>query len=204
MEVIEDNRCLVRYDIESWLNRSSSDEGYLTNIFGSILYGEDEEDNTGVPCGYIRACHLRCTDMISNDEFNPRKWSRDDSNELSEITRAVYRSNGKWSTDIAASMGLNDPVDLLAISEIELHPDYRGRGIGLQAVERTITIFGSACGVAALCPWPTEIKDTDNEQDTRRAHAKLARYSERIKFSRLGNTDVWVRRLANNREKTTN
>jgi GNAT superfamily N-acetyltransferase len=204
MEVIEDSRCFVRYDIESWLGRSSGEEGYLTNIFGSILYAESDEDDSGVLCGHIRACHLRCTEMVANDEFDPRKWSRADSNELGEIARAVYRVNGKWSPDLAPEMSPSDSADLFVINEVELHPNYRGRGIGLQVVERTVSIFGSSCGVAALCPWPTEIKDPKNEQETRRAHAKLARYSERIKFRRLGETDVWVRRLANGGGQTTN
>jgi hypothetical protein len=168
------------------------------------LLVESDEDDSGVLCGHIRACHLRCTEMVANDEFDPRKWSRADSNELGEIARAVYRVNGKWSPDLAPEMSPSDSADLFVINEVELHPNYRGRGIGLQVVERTVSIFGSSCGVAALCPWPTEIKDPKNEQETRRAHAKLARYSERIKFRRLGETDVWVRRLANGGGQTTN
>ena len=204
MEVVEDSRCFVRYDIESWLGRSSSDEGYLTGIFGSILYAEDDDDEDGVVCGHIRACHLRCGDMIENDEFDPRKWGRADGKELAEISRAVYKIDGNWTPDIHELLGLIDPRDMMVISEVELHPNYRGRGVGLRAVERTIRIFGSSCGIAALCPWPTEMEDPKNEQEARRAHAKLASYSERIGFKQLGASGVWVRSLMRGSKRTAN
>ena len=204
MEVIGDSSCFVRYDIESWLGRSSGDEGYLTKIFGSILCAEDEEDEDGVVCGHIRACHLRCRDMIDNDEFHPRKWGRADSGELAEIARAIYRINGSWTPEIHELLGPVEPEDMMVISEVELHPNYRGRGVGLKAIERTICIFGSSCGIAALCPWPFEVKDPGDEQEDQRAHVKLANYSERIGFKQLGDSRVWVRSLMRGSKRTAN
>lgn len=204
MEVIEESRCFVRYDIESWIGRSSSEEGYLTRVFGSILYAETDDDEDGVVCGHIRACHLRCRDMIENDEFDPRKWGRADSNELAEIARSVYRIDGSWTPATHELLGPVDPEDMLVISEVELHPNYRGRGIGLQVTERTICIFGYSCGIAALCPWPTEMKDPGNEQEARRAHVKLANYSERIGFEQLGASGVWVRSLMRGAKRAAN
>lgn len=203
MEVIEDYRCFIRYDIESWFGRSSSEEGYLTKIFGSIMYSEGDDDD-GVICGHIRASHLRCREMKDDNELNPRKWMRSDSNEMAEIARALYRINGNWSPDLVDMLGDIELRDLMVIGEVELHPNYRGRGVGLQAVERTISLFGGACGVAALCPWPTEIKDSKDEQEARRAHAKLAAYSERIGFAQLGETEVWVRTITGGGRDTVN
>ena len=202
MEVISDCRCFIRYETESWLSKSGSDEGYVTNIFGSILHAVDDDDDDGTLCGHIRVCHLRCSEMLANDEFDPRKWARMESDELAEIAKSIYRAGGGWSKDFEAMFGDVARRDMLVISEVELHPEFRGRGIGLQAVSRTIDLFGGACGVAALCPWPTELEDRKDEQEARRAHAKLAKYSERIGFSQLADKDVWVRSLVGGPRRT--
>jgi len=202
MEVIADCRCFIRYEAESWLSREGSEEGYATKIFGSILHADSEDDDDGTLCGHIRVCHLRCMEMIVNDELDPRKWARMESEELAEIAKFVYRAGGGWTQHIEDMFGDIAQKDMLVISEIELHPEFRGLGIGLQAVTRTIELFGGACGLAALCPWPTELEDRKDEQEARRAHAKLAKYSERIGFRQLSDKDVWVRPLVGGVKRT--
>ena len=46
--------------------------------------------------------------------------------------------------------------DLLIIDCMEISPKFRGTGIGPIAVDRTIDIFGSACGLVACKPWPLQ------------------------------------------------
>jgi len=204
MEVLEDYQYFVRYEVESRLHMDSEDEGYLTKIYGSILRAESDDDEDGVMCGHIRVSHLRCDEMTNNDDFDPRGWGKVEGDEMHEITRSMYRKNGEWVKPLEEMWGVIDPMDLLVINEIELNKDHRGRGVGLQVVSRTIDLFGQSCGMAALCPWPTEIDDPKNEELTRMAHRKLAKYSERLGFKNLMGTDVWVRSLVHEISRTEN
>lgn len=203
MEVLEDCEYFVRYEVESWLQQDSSDE-YLVKIYGSIMRSEDENDEEGVQCGHIRASHLRCEAMMENDDYDPRGWGNYDSEELTEITKALYRSSGEWSRPLEDMWGAIEPMDLLVINEIELNVEHRGRGIGLQVTARTLDLFGNSCGVAALCPWPTEVEDPNDEMSARRAHHRIAKYSERLGFKNLAGTDVWVRSMVHRIDRIDN
>lgn len=195
MEVLEEYRYFIRYDVESWLDQSSEDDGYLTRVHGSVLFAETSNDEDGVLCGHIRACHLRCDDMQDNDDYDPRGWGNHEGGELAEITRSLYTEDGGWSRDLRAMWAQIDPMDLLVISEIELNRDHRGRALGLQVIERTLKLVGGNCGVAALCPWPTKATANGNVNAAYRAHVKIATHAERLGFRRLAGSDVWVRSL---------
>ena len=203
MEIVEDYRYFVRYEVESWLDLDADEEAYATKIYGTVLYQEDDDDDEGVPCGYIRVTHLRCAEMMANDEFDPRGWAAADSDEMGEIARAIYRKDGRWTSAIEKQWGDIDVFDLLVINEIELKPEYRGRGLGLQVASRTLDLFGNPCGITALCPWPTEVRG-DGETATRRAHHKLAKYSERLGFKRVGGSEVWARSLVHEIDREEN
>ena len=195
MEIVEDYQYFVRYEVESWLALDSEGEGYATKIYGSILYQESEDDEDGMSCGHIRITHLRCDQMAANDDFDPRGWSQAEGDEMAEIARAIYRKDGSWTTAVSEMWGSIELADLLVINEIELEKEHRGRGVGLQVAGRTIDLFGGPCGLVALCPWPTEIADSKDEEAARRAHRKLARYSERLGFKQIAGSDVWARSL---------
>jgi len=204
MEVLDDYHYFVRYEVESWLHQDANGEGYLTKIYGSIMRAETEEDDEGSPCGHIRVSHLRCDDMMAHDDFDPRGWGKMDGDEMAEIARSLYRRSGEWVPELESMWGSIDPMDLIVINEIELNKEHRGRGIGLQVVSRTLELFGGPCGVAALCPWPTEVDDENDEKSARRAHRKLAKYSERLGFKNLQGTDVWVRSLVHGIDRVEN
>jgi len=203
MDVVEDYQYFVRYEVESWLSLDSEGEGYVTKIYGSILCMESEDDD-GLLCGHVRLTHLRCNDMVNNDDYDPRGWGKSDTEEMSEITRATYRRNGTWSSVVEALWGKIDPIDLLVISEIELAKKHRGKGVGLQVASNALRIFGTACGGVALCPWPTEVDDPSDEKATKNAHVKLAKYSERLGFKRLSGTDIWFRSLVHEIDREEN
>lgn len=204
MEIVEDYQYFVRYEVESWLNIDSEGEGYVTKVYGSILRSEAEDDDEGVQCGHVRLTHLRCNEMADNDDYDPRGWGVADTDEMAEITKAIYRKDGNWTSAMDGLWGSIEPADLLVINEIELEPEHRGRGVGLQVVSRALTLFGAPCGVAALSPWPTEVDDPDDEEGAKRGHKKLARYAERLGFKRVPGTEVWARSLVHEIDRVEN
>jgi hypothetical protein len=51
-------------------------------------------------------------------------------------------------------------LDLLIIDNIVIHPKFRRLGIAQSAINRTIDIFGTACGLVACKPWPGQSDST--------------------------------------------
>jgi hypothetical protein len=47
-------------------------------------------------------------------------------------------------------------LDLLVLNRIDIVPTFRGRGLGLLVVSRTIDIFGENCGLVAMKPFPLQ------------------------------------------------
>jgi hypothetical protein len=192
--VLEDYRYVVRYEIESWLRMDAGDEGYVTKIYGSISWTDSDDDPEGHQCGYIRAIHLRCNEMIENDVYDPKSWAESESDELGEIAGAIYQDDGEWMPAIDEMWDGIEVADLLVLSEIEIGEVHRGRGLGLQVLSRTIELFGGPCGLVACCPFPTEAR-AEGEIAAKRAHNKLARYVEKLGIKQIPGTMVWARSL---------
>lgn len=203
MEILENYRYVVRFEIDSWLNRNADEEGYLTRIYGSISWSDCDSDPEGHQCGYIRALHLRCNNMIDNDEYDPLSWASNESEEVAEIAAAIYQEDGEWMEVIEETWGEIEVADLLIISEIEIGAHHRGRGLGLQVVNRTIELFGGPCGLVACCPYPTEVR-MEGELAAKKAHKKLAKHAEMLGFKRLGDSHVWARSLVHDLDRGEN
>jgi GNAT superfamily N-acetyltransferase len=62
---------------------------------------------------------------------------------------------GYWKEEIRDEYEASG-CDLLIIDSMEIRPRFRGMGVGPAAIERTIDIFGPACGLVACKPWPLQ------------------------------------------------
>lgn len=97
--------------------------------------------------------------------------------------------------------------DALAIHEMQIEPEHRGRGLGLRAMLRTLQAFGGGCGVALIKPWPLQYTGREFDEicrlgktaggrsaaDRRRDFSRLRRYWSRLGFVRIPDADYYVR-----------
>ena len=85
---------------------------------------------------------------------------------------------------------------------MEIRPRWRGMGVGPAAVDRTIDIFGSGCGLVACKPWPLQFTPAfaRDQKALKRLKApgvgrdeavrKLRAYWSRLGFWPLGETGI--------------
>ena len=58
-------------------------------------------------------------------------------------------------------------LDLLIVDYVEVYPKFRGLGIGVSAIHRTIDVFGTGCGLVACKPWPLQFTPAvERDQET--------------------------------------
>src|SRR6266567_3725420 len=95
-------------------------------------------------------------------------------------------------------------LDLLIIDYVEVYPTFRGVGIGVSVIHRTVDLFGAGCGLIACKPWPLQftpavardrkalkrLKAPTIGQDE--ALRKLRAYWSKLGFWPLGNTGIYL------------
>lgn len=99
-------------------------------------------------------------------------------------------------------------LDLLIIDYVEIYPKFRGTGISVSAIDRTIGVFGTGCGLVARRPWPLQFSSavaSDEKALKKRAVPnvaedvalrKLRAYWSRIGFWPLGKTGIYLLSLS--------
>ena len=75
----------------------------------------------------------------------------------------LYATNGwEFSRRVLRALGCEDsfmmPSGMLIIDRLELYPEYRGRGIGLQAMKFLIARYRMGAGIAAIKPFPLQFE----------------------------------------------
>src|SRR5207249_439474 len=95
-------------------------------------------------------------------------------------------------------------LDLLIIDYVEIYPKFRGLGIAVSAVNRTIDVFGAGCGLVVCSPRPPQFTPAvANDQAALKrlavpnvsedvALTRLRTYCSRIGFWPLGNTGIYL------------
>jgi len=141
--------------------------------------------------------------MLEDQNFKIDTWHEDD--ELHDIAQSIYTFSGQWTEVLGATWPNVESMDVLVIEDIFLENSHRGAELGLVVADRTIAIFGRGCGLAVICPWPTELKDCDDEENAaEHAHSRLGEYAERIGFKAIEGTDLWAKSLEHFIERSSN
>jgi hypothetical protein len=98
--------------------------------------------------------------------------------------------------------------DLLIIDCVEISSKFRGTGVGPNAIDRTIDIFGPVCGLVACKPWPLQFTPSFacDQKALKRLKApsvgrdeavrKLKAYWSRLGFWPHGETGIHVLGMA--------
>ena len=94
------------------------------------------------------------------------------------------------------------------IDRMEISPRFRGTGVGPIAIDRTIDIFGSGCGLVACKPWPLQFTPgfARDRKALNRLKApgvgrtegvrKLRAYWSKLGFWPLGETGIYLLGMA--------
>jgi len=119
-----------------------------------------------------------------------------DSQELCEIQEAIFVPD---TYDFKEGLGLDWFGDVLAIHEIKIAKQHRGKGLGLLALLQTMITMGSGGSVAVIKPFPLQYAGKCNDQNKERvakAQAKLRQYWQRLGFAPVKGTDFYYFNLA--------
>jgi hypothetical protein len=187
-----DSRYFIRYGVESCLGDVDDDGKRSVQIEGIVLCSSSDDDD-GTVCGRLRAYILKTEEMIEADGFDIDAWEGED--ELDDIARSIYTTSGSWSDEVKSVWPDVESMDVLVIEDIFLEKSHRRLGLGLEIADRTISVFGRGCGLAVICPWPTEVEDRNDEDEAKLAHRKIGKYSQRLGFKSVLGTDLWARSL---------
>lgn len=191
----------VKYGIDSQLDNMSNDNSYLVKIDGVIIH-TSTKGGPEVVCGHLRAYRINANEMIADQRFDVGAWHEDE--ELDDIAQSIFTYHGAWSDELTSAWPDVNSKDLLVIENIFLEDAHRGAELGLIIADRTIALFGRGCGLAVICPWPTELQNRNDEEATQYAHRAIGTYSQRLGFKQIEGTDLWAKTLEHIIERESN
>jgi len=124
------------------------------------------------------------------------------SSELGQYNWGFFKAND-WDYKEQVRQQFEDifGLDLFIINHVEVEPAFRGYGLGLLAVSRSIDIFGENCGLVALKPFPLQFRNyldpgwqapdgiADPKVAFRKASRRLQKYWSRAGFRPVSGTD---------------
>jgi hypothetical protein len=169
--------------------------------FVHAIAGDIRETESAVVVGRISALLVQ-VGRIADAGENLFEVMDDASSELGKYHIALFKSDDcEYKDSIRQQFGDVFGLDLLVLNHIDIVPTFRGRGLGLLVVSRTIDIFGENCGLVAMKPFPLQfanyldaewhapegIKDPKAAFQT--AVGKLRRHWARAGFRRINETD---------------
>lgn len=167
------------------------EEEYMITTTGRIFHRDDEEKEVNI--GTMTAV-LVDADRIARAGLD--LWIEADrhSGELESLVSTFYQE-GEIKSGILKGWGMRLP-NLLYVDTIEIKPRFRGRGIGLAAIQRAAEILSVNCDVVALLPSPitrsTRVIDAAGRKKLRVAVTKLRRYYRRLGFRKVEGEDYMV------------
>jgi GNAT superfamily N-acetyltransferase len=181
--------------------RDPVDEDFIHPIAGRII--AETQGIAEQEAGHLEAMLVQFDNALDHgiDTF---RLGDGFSGEISEYWERLFDvETGYVKQDLQADYEVLS-MDLLIIEHLELHPKFRGLGLGEAAINRTIDVFGPNCGLVVCQPWPiqfTPAAKTDPAAIERLALPnikegvaleKLRKYVSRIGFWPLGDTGIYV------------
>lgn len=88
--------------------------------------------------------------------------------------------------------GITDALsgyNVLIIHTVQIKPEFRGRNLGLAAVDTTINRFGHDCALVIIKPYPINAYDLTGDQIEQGAKS-LSAYYARLGFVKIPNSDL--------------
>jgi hypothetical protein len=152
---------------------------YVLQYEGKVLAGED----LNVPVGDMT---LHVVDLYRAvlDEMHPIDVLDNIDSGLAHFCELISSRSMRFKPSIARVAG-DDIGRVLVLGHLNLQKAYRGRGIGLSAINAACSGLGGNCLIAVLKAFPTQWEGTAEEggEAFRRDQAKLVQYYRRALFA---------------------
>jgi hypothetical protein len=122
-------------------------------------------------------------------EFSPADALDAHSSDLSEY--GVLFDGDDWNTMVMDQFECLG-TDLLVPRKMEIAKRFRGLGLGLRVLRRSVDAFSGNCGLVAIKPFPLQFEGdvAGREQEFQSARDKLVRYYSRLGFEAIPGTDL--------------
>ena len=196
----------IEFAVRASLHEEYVDADFVHSILGKIS-AESEDRGNAEDVGYIKASLVQFGEAMDHGISTERLGDGIDGN-IAEYWELLFDlDTGCWKEEVQDEYEATG-CDLLVIDCMEISPKFRGTGIGPIAVDRTIDIFGSACGLVACKPWPLQftLAFANNRKTLNRLKApgvgqgeavrRLRAYWSRLGFWPRGETGIYLLGLA--------
>jgi GNAT superfamily N-acetyltransferase len=151
---------------------------YILHYTGTILGGEDFD----IPIGKVEFYVIDLLKAVYDGES--AWWLLDclDSS-LAHFCELVHANRNRYKPSLEALAG-EDLGRLLALGSIELDHSYRGKGLGLRAMDMICKRMGAGCSLTVLKAFPTqwEGRVAEDPKAFQKDRAKLVAYYRRAGF----------------------
>jgi GNAT superfamily N-acetyltransferase len=196
----------IEFAVRALLHEEYVDSDFVHSILGRFFAKSkglgDEED-----AGYIKASLVQFGEAMDHGVRTERLGDGIEGS-IAEYWEVLFDlDTGYWKEEIQDEYEASG-CDLLIIDSIEIRPRFRGTGVGPAAIQRTIDIFGSGCGLVACKPWPLQFTPAfaRERKEFRRLKApgvgqdeavrKLKAYRSRLGFWPLSETGIYLLGMA--------
>ncbi len=193
--------CFVDFQLNSSI--VNSDDNYLTEISGDISISTNKYRSLKI--GYIEAYYFYVSEMVDNN-FDPFEIFDSIDGETANCYEYLYDDETHFFNKDVLRKYNEDVIEynFLLLRRLAITKKYRGNGIGLAAIHKTIMKFRSGCGLIGLIPGPLQFLDKINEKFERficrkslpsnkiESEKKLSRYYERLGFEKFNETDIFI------------
>lgn len=187
----------------SFNNTDDAANRYITTHEGLISWYDEESDEHQV--GSFKALIL---DVASawNDEMDLFDFF-----DLTQAGNDIYAAlvdheSGWYWDDLEEQYGFDEFSSLFVLDRLEIKPEFRGKGLGLIAINLLIERLGVCCRLAALKAYPLQFEarrpsDTDSSDyaefsmDKDEALASLKAYYSRAGFESYRDKHVMIRKV---------
>lgn len=182
--------CSLRLAVDVGPNYGEPTE-YILHYTGIVLGGEDLDVHVGKVEFYV-------VDLLKAVYAGESAWWVLDSldSSLAHFCELIHAKGNRFKPSIEAIAG-EDLGRILALGLIEIEPSYRGKGLGLRAMELICRRMGGDCSLAVLKAFPTqwEGRVAEDPKAFRRDRARLVSYYRRAGFEPVLGDGLMARSL---------
>ena len=178
-------RIRIDFTLTAVLHEQCVAEDFLHSITGRI-WVHDENGKRDRSVGYINATLAQFGGALDQD-VEAISLGDGITGTVSDYWEQLFDvETGHWKKELQEEF---EAVgwDLLIIDCIEIDREFRGRGIGIDCINRTIDVFGSSCGFVVCKPWPLQFTPafSNNRSRLRKLRAPDTDESEAIRKLKL-------------------
>jgi GNAT superfamily N-acetyltransferase len=182
---------------------------FIVHYWGQILDSANPEDageeSADIIVGRIEASRVYVALAVEHDE-NVADVFDSHSDEMLDFFEALFEAD----TDDLKE-GISEQTsgpDVLLVESIEILPQYRGKGLGLKALRRTMEFLGGGCAATAIKAlpvryyasseddWGKRMQPDRFEPDRDQAAAKLRDYWAQLGFGLVEGSNVMTLDMA--------